>query len=113
MRGNELHLTLPTSGLASTFESGHYAEVLRDSLTEVVGGTWRIRARAANAASSSGRRPAARESPAPQPSGDAEGDLPSADDEDMPEAGSGGAHDPVALLTQGLGAKVIDERDAG
>ena len=31
----------------------------------------------------------------------------------MPEAGSGGAHDPVALLTQGLGAKVIDERDAG
>ncbi len=113
MKGNELHLTLPTSGLAATFEGGHYAEVLREALTEVVGGTWRIRARAANAPSPSGRRPSPRESSTPPPRDDAPEDLPSADDEDMPEAGSGGAHDPVALLTQGLGARVIDERDAG
>jgi DNA polymerase-3 subunit gamma/tau len=116
VRGSELHLTLPTSGLATTFENGHYAEVLRDALTEVVGGSWRIRARAASA-------------PAPEPSGGggtsgasnarsgaggrAEADTPSPEDEDLPEPGSGGTHDPVALLTQGLGARVIEERDAG
>src|SRR5207253_2550502 len=100
------------------FENGHYAEVLRDALTEVVGGTWRIRARAANAPASargargttSGGRSAG--SSAPPPEGPT-GDLPSADDEDMPEAAAGSAHDPVALLTQGLGARVIDERDTG
>jgi DNA polymerase-3 subunit gamma/tau len=125
--GSELHLTLPTSGLAATFENGHYAEVLRDALTEVVGGTWRIRARAVSAA---GPQPAggapARSKPSGRsgaptrgvrvPAAQSEGsgdDAPRADDEDLPEAGGGGAHDPVALLTQGLGAKVIDERETG
>jgi hypothetical protein len=89
---------------------------VRDALTEVLGGTWRVRARAATAATPPHNRSSGETSePAAGPaagSGSA-ADLPSADDADMPEAGSGGAHDPVALLAQGLGAKVIDERDAG
>jgi DNA polymerase-3 subunit gamma/tau len=116
VRGTELHLALPNAVLAERLENGRSSAVLRDALTEVLGGTWRVRARAAAAAGSASASRQSRPSDGPASSSDEPpppADLPSADDEDMPEAGSGGAHDPVALLTQGLGARVIDERDAG
>ncbi|HSP37130.1 MAG TPA: hypothetical protein VLR26_05205, partial [Frankiaceae bacterium] len=124
VRGNELVLGF-NSVMARTFANAQDAErVLREALTEVVGGTWRVTAEvlkpgAPSPGSSSGAGgPGGGGSPAPR--GRSSGgpvdvssvaDLPSADDEDMPEGGSGGAHDPVALLAQGLGAHVIGERD--
>jgi DNA polymerase-3 subunit gamma/tau len=130
VRGNELVLTF-TGPMARNYERSQDADrVLRKVLTDVVGGSWRVTAQVArpgspptpSGGSSSGS--AAGSGPAPSPAGPASGpssppepppmvDEPSADDEDMPEMGGGGAHDPVALLTQGLGAQVIDERDAG
>jgi DNA polymerase III subunit gamma/tau len=114
VRGNELVLAF-SGAMARAYERSQDADwVLREVLTEVVGGTWRVTAEVA--------KPGAAPTPAPTNGGRqqteaaesaASADLPSADDADMPEAGSGGAHDPVALLTQGLGARVIDERDAG
>jgi DNA polymerase-3 subunit gamma/tau len=117
VRGNELVLAF-SGAMARAYERSQDADwVLREVLTEVVGGTWRITAEVAKATATPAARSGAAVrgdagSSAPAPSA-SPADLPSADDENLPDAGGGGAHDPVALLTQGLGASVIDERDKG
>lgn len=115
VRGNELVLAF-TGAMVRAFERSQDVDwVLRKVLNEVVGGNWRV---TAEVAKPGGTPPSGGGSPSGRPSGSSEtppppADVPSADDEDLPEAGSGGAHDPVALLQAGLGARVIDERDAG
>jgi DNA polymerase-3 subunit gamma/tau len=116
VRGNELILSFSAAMLGAFQRSQDSDWVLREVLTELLGGTWRITGQVArpggpppDPGSSATSGSASANTPPPP----AVADLPSADDEDMPEVGSGGAHDPVALLRQGLGAQVIDERDAG
>jgi DNA polymerase-3 subunit gamma/tau len=118
VRDNELVLSFSAAMLGAFQRSQDVDWVLREVLTELLGGSWRITGQVARPG---GPGPEASGPPHSSPGGSPSGsppppppaDLPSADDEDMPEAGSGGAHDPVALLRHGLGAQVIDERDAG
>jgi len=134
--GRELTLFFSNPAMARNLARGTGESDLRDALTEVVGGGWRIVVRtgdagapgavvgpgrakptastttastttATAAATTAAAAPGAR--PTDPNTGPKPGDA-SPDDEDLPSLGSG-EEAAVALLRQGLGARVVEEHE--
>jgi DNA polymerase-3 subunit gamma/tau len=134
--GRELTLFFSNPAMARNLARGTGESDLRDALTEVVGGGWRIVVRtgdagapgavvgpgrakptastttastttATAAATTAAATPGAR--PTDPNTGPKPGDA-SPDDEDLPSLGSG-EEAAVALLRQGLGARVVEEHE--
>lgn len=134
--GRELTLFFSNPAMARNLARGTGESDLHDALTEVVGGGWRIVVRtgdagapgavvgpgrakptastttastttATAAATTAAAAPGAR--PTDPNTGPTPGDA-SPDDEDLPSLGSG-EEAAVALLRQGLGARVVEEHE--
>ncbi len=126
VKGQDITLVFNNPAMARNLARGAGEDHLRDALTEVVGGTWRVSVNTGSPAdpASTPRTPPAQgnRTPAPATADRAGPDRPgpgagpdddaSPDDEELPSAGSG-EEAAVALLRQGLGARVVEERDAG
>ncbi len=107
--GRTLRLSITTGPLARLFESGINPDVLREALREVLGVDWQLQVVVAGAPAAAATAAA----PANGSEGFAPGDE--AADEDPETAGDPptGEEAAMALLKQGLGAKVIGEVEAG
>ncbi len=120
VRGKELVLGFNSQGTLERFQSGGSADVLRDSLVEVMGADLLIRASADGAAKAGppGQRPADAGPSDPRPvdrtpAAPASPSEPEPDDivgEDDPVLDDSGI-DTAELLAAQLGAQVIDEQD--
>ena len=130
--GRELTLFFNNPAMARNLARGTGESDLRDALTEVVGGGWRIVVRTGDAgapgavvgpgrakptastatattATAAAAAAAAATRPTESNTGPKPGDA-SPDDEDLPSLGSG-EEAAVALLRQGLGARVVEEHE--
>lgn len=106
VRGGEVVLTFSAPTIARMFGQGSNVDVLSAALTEVVGGSWRVTL-------GSGPLGPSAVVPAPGREGFAPGDEPAHDEDDAgPTSTLSGEDAAVALLQDGLGAKVIGELDA-
>ncbi len=103
-----LRLSIATAPIARQFGSGVNPDVLREALREVLGVDWSIEVVVAGAAAAA---PAV--APAYGPDGFAPGDEATDDDADAAGDPPSGEEAAMALLKQGLGAKVIGEVEAG
>jgi DNA polymerase-3 subunit gamma/tau len=127
VRGQEVVIGFENPALAKTFKDGYNAEVLTESLGEVLGGHWRVSVNAGSAQQApaaasrpSSPTPTANSAPVGGPPDFAPGDEAAEESGDdtidlsgpRSDAAPGGQESALALLRSGLGAQVIEESDS-